>query len=135
MLRFLYSAVLRAHPPYFRQRFSDEMQAIFDQADTELTKARLLADAAFSLVRQWTSAPPVLGRAGAHCGRGGNGTLFVAGQFEAANRGSLLRCNPLGSGSERRVVDDWLRLGASHLHRDPAADHRSARCLESRALS
>ena len=57
MLRFLYSAVLRAHPPYFRQRFSDEMQAIFDQADTELTKARLLADAAFSLVRQWTLRP------------------------------------------------------------------------------
>ena len=57
MLRFLYSAVLRAHPPYFRQRFSDEMQAIFDQADTELTKARLLADAVFSLTRQWMLRP------------------------------------------------------------------------------
>ena len=57
MLRFLYSAVVRAHPPYFRQRFSDEMQAIFDQADTELTQARLLADAVFSLVRQWMLRP------------------------------------------------------------------------------
>jgi hypothetical protein len=57
MLRFLYSAVLRAHPPYFRHRFSDEMQAIFDQADTKLTKARLLADAAFSLARQWMLRP------------------------------------------------------------------------------
>ncbi len=57
MLRFLYNAVLRAHPPYFRQRFSEEMQAIFDQADTELAKARLLADAVFSLVRQWTLRP------------------------------------------------------------------------------
>jgi hypothetical protein len=57
MLRFLYRAVLHAHPPYFRQRFSDEMQAIFDQADTELTKARLLADAVFSLARQWMLRP------------------------------------------------------------------------------
>ena len=57
MLRFLYSAVLRAHPPYFRQRFSDEMRGIFDQADTDLTKARLLADAVFSLARQWMFRP------------------------------------------------------------------------------
>ncbi len=57
MLRFLYSAVLRAHPPYFRQRFSEEMQAIFDEVDTDLCRARLLADAVFSLVRQWTLRP------------------------------------------------------------------------------
>jgi hypothetical protein len=57
MLRFLYSAVLRAHPPYFRQRFADEMQAIFDQADSELSRARLLADAVMSLARQWTLRP------------------------------------------------------------------------------
>jgi hypothetical protein len=57
MLRFLYNVVLRAHPPYFRQRFSEEMQAIFDEADTALGKARLLADAVFSLVRQWTLRP------------------------------------------------------------------------------
>lgn len=57
MLRFLYRAVLRAHPPYFRQRFSDEMQAIFDQADGQLTRARLLADVLFSLARQWMLRP------------------------------------------------------------------------------
>jgi hypothetical protein len=57
MLRFLYSAVLRAHPPYFRQRFSDEMQAIFDEADSELGRVRLLADAVFSFARQWTLRP------------------------------------------------------------------------------
>jgi hypothetical protein len=57
MLRFLYCAVLSAHPPYFRQRFSDEMQAIFDQADGEPARARLLADAVLSLARQWIFRP------------------------------------------------------------------------------
>ena len=57
MLRFLYGAVLRAHPPYFRQRFADEMQAIFDQADSELARARLLADAVVSMARQWMLRP------------------------------------------------------------------------------
>jgi len=57
MLRFFYSAVLHAHPPYFRHRFSDEMQAIFDQADTDLARTRLLADAVVSLARQWTFRP------------------------------------------------------------------------------
>jgi hypothetical protein len=57
MLRFLYSAVLRAHPPYFRRRFSDEMQAIFDQAGSKLSRAQLLADAVISLGRQWTLRP------------------------------------------------------------------------------
>lgn len=57
MLRFLYSAVLRVHPPYFRQRFSDEMQAIFDQSHSDLTRGRLLADAVVSLARQWTLRP------------------------------------------------------------------------------
>jgi hypothetical protein len=57
MLRFLYRAVLRAHPPYFRQRFSDEMQAIFDEALGPLAECGLLADALISLVRQWTFRP------------------------------------------------------------------------------
>ena len=57
MLRFLYRAVLHAHPPYFRHRFSDEMQAIFDHAMGPLAEAGLLADAAFSLARQWTLRP------------------------------------------------------------------------------
>jgi hypothetical protein len=57
MLRFLYCAVLRAHPPYFRQRFADEMQAIFDQAHSEVARAQLLVDAVISLARQWISRP------------------------------------------------------------------------------
>jgi hypothetical protein len=57
MLRFLYRAMLRAHPRYFRQRFSEEMQAIFDEADSELGRVRLLADAVFSCARQWTLRP------------------------------------------------------------------------------
>ena len=57
MLSFLYSAVLRVHPRYFRQRFSEEMQAIFDQTDGELARARLLADATLSLARQWMLRP------------------------------------------------------------------------------
>jgi hypothetical protein len=57
MLRFLYCAVLSAHPPYFRQRFADEMQAIFDQADSEVVRTRLLADAVISLARQWVFRP------------------------------------------------------------------------------
>ncbi|HST10477.1 MAG TPA: hypothetical protein VLL05_08860 [Terriglobales bacterium] len=52
MLRFLYSAALRAHPRYFRDRFAEEMQAIFDQTDSPFVHAGLLADAAVSLLRQ-----------------------------------------------------------------------------------
>lgn len=57
MLRFLYSAALRAHPPYFRQRFAEEMLAIFDQAHSRRAQTGLLADAVVSLVRQWTVRP------------------------------------------------------------------------------
>jgi hypothetical protein len=57
MLRVLHRLVLRAHPPYFRQRFAEEMQSIFDQAGGTLAAASLLADAILSLGRQWTLRP------------------------------------------------------------------------------
>jgi hypothetical protein len=57
MLRYLYRRVLDAHPPYFRQRFGEEMLAIFDEAETNWGAARLFADAIVSLVRQWTLRP------------------------------------------------------------------------------
>ena len=60
MLRFLYCAALRAHPQHFRERFAEEMQAIFDQAESPLQQVGLLADAVLSLFRQWTLRPEFL---------------------------------------------------------------------------
>lgn len=57
MLRSLYQLLLRAHPPYFRQRFAEEMQSIFDQAESRSVAAGLLADAVLSLLRQWSVRP------------------------------------------------------------------------------
>jgi Peptidase family S41 len=54
MLRLLYRWLLRLHPPYFRKRFSADMQWIFDQADGNLAQAKLLADGVASLARQRT---------------------------------------------------------------------------------
>lgn len=54
MFRIIYSRLLRLHPHRFRQRFGDEMMAIFD--DTHGTHARLilLVDALVSVLRQST---------------------------------------------------------------------------------
>jgi hypothetical protein len=57
MLRVLYSWVLRAHPPYFRQRFGDEMQSIFDCAESPGMEVGLFVDAVLSLLRQWSLRP------------------------------------------------------------------------------
>ena len=57
MLRVLYRLVLRAHPPYFRQRFAEEMQCIFDHADSGVAAAGLLGDGVWSLLRQWSLRP------------------------------------------------------------------------------
>ena len=57
MLRSLYQLVLRAHPPYFRQRFAEEMQCIFDHADSGVAAAGLLGDGVWSLLRQWSLRP------------------------------------------------------------------------------
>ena len=57
MLRYLYRRVLAAHPPYFRQRFAEEMMAIFDETESGWGTVRLLSDAMISLMRQWTLRP------------------------------------------------------------------------------
>jgi len=57
MLRVLYGLVLRTHPHYFRQRFGEEMQSIFDHAESDRVALGLLADAVVSLARQWTLRP------------------------------------------------------------------------------
>ncbi len=75
MLRFLYCAALRAHPQHFRERFAEEMQAIFDQAESPLQQAGLLADAVLSLFRQWTLRPEFLHERATAAPEGG-GLLF-----------------------------------------------------------
>ena len=57
MLRVFYRWVLRAHPPYFRQRFGDEMQSIFDCAQSPGEQVGRLVDAVLSLLRQWSLRP------------------------------------------------------------------------------
>jgi len=57
MLRVLYRWVLHAHPPYFRQRFGDEMQFIFDCAESPGAEVGLIVDGVISLVRQWSLRP------------------------------------------------------------------------------
>jgi Peptidase family S41 len=54
MLRPLYRSLLRLHPLAFRRRFSGEMLSIFDQTAGGGASFKLLADALFSLARQWT---------------------------------------------------------------------------------
>jgi hypothetical protein len=60
MLRRFYCWLLRLHPPYFRQRFADEMVLIFDEkarAEGAAAAAKLVADGAISLGRQWVLRP------------------------------------------------------------------------------
>ncbi len=57
MLRPVYRLLLRLHPPYFRQRFADEMMSIFDQAQNRVAEIRMLADGVVSLFRQWSLRP------------------------------------------------------------------------------
>lgn len=57
MLRVLYRWVLRAHPPYFRRRFGDEMQCIFDRAESPGAQVGFFVDAVLSLLRQWSLRP------------------------------------------------------------------------------
>jgi hypothetical protein len=87
MLRFLYCAALRAHPRYFRERFAEEMQAIFDQAESPMAQAGLLADAVLSLLRQWTLRPE-----------------FLQERATAAPDGSVLLFSSLGNSKPRTVA-------------------------------
>ena len=69
MLRRWYCFLLRMHPPYFRQRFADEMLSIFDATAGNATAAdgtvprgrvaalKLLTDCVISLGRQWILRP------------------------------------------------------------------------------
>jgi len=57
VLRYLYRCLLRLHPSYFRQRFSEEMLSIFDQQKGAWAVARLMADGVRSLLRQWILRP------------------------------------------------------------------------------
>jgi hypothetical protein len=53
MVRTLYGFLLRMHPPAFRQRFQEEMLAIFDEAARPAGGFALLLDGSASLARQW----------------------------------------------------------------------------------
>ena len=53
MLRNLYRALIRLHPLPFRARFKDEMDWIFDEAESTFGSASLVGDACVSLFRQW----------------------------------------------------------------------------------
>jgi hypothetical protein len=53
MLRGVYCWLLRLHPARFRKRFDEEMLSIFDHAAGAGESARLVGDAAISVVRQW----------------------------------------------------------------------------------
>ncbi len=69
MLRRWYCFLLRMHPPYFRQRFADEMLSIFDETAEDATAVdgamlhgklaalKLLIDGLLSLGRQWALRP------------------------------------------------------------------------------
>ena len=52
-MRSLYAFLLRLHPRQFRERFADEMMAIFEEAGS----FRLLGDVLLSLIRQWAFCP------------------------------------------------------------------------------
>src|SRR5579863_4006661 len=60
MLRHLYSCALRLHPCRFRQRFADEMLAIFDQQRGTQAALGLVLDSVCSLLRQWILRPQFL---------------------------------------------------------------------------
>jgi hypothetical protein len=53
MSRFIYRFLVACHPPGFRDNHGDEMLCIFGERSPRETRA-LLADALFSLLRQWT---------------------------------------------------------------------------------
>jgi hypothetical protein len=53
MMRVLYRALVRLHPPAFQERFGPEMMRTFDEASETDHPVRLTLDGAFSLLRQW----------------------------------------------------------------------------------
>lgn len=63
MSRALYRLVVHLHPRGFRDRFEDEMLAVYDDAVATRGGFRLAASTLFSLVRQWLRPAPVNGMA------------------------------------------------------------------------
>jgi len=57
VIRLLYRSLIRLHPYEFRDRFGEEMIFIFDKGMQPWGALSLLADAAFSLGRQWITRP------------------------------------------------------------------------------
>jgi hypothetical protein len=57
MLRFCYWCLLCFHPAHFRERFAEEMLSIFDHIEGRASRGKLVTDAFFSLLRQWTIRP------------------------------------------------------------------------------
>jgi hypothetical protein len=53
MMRAVYAALLRLHPPAFRDRFAGEMLCIFDEIPANTERASLFYDAFRSLLVQW----------------------------------------------------------------------------------
>jgi hypothetical protein len=60
MFRITYSRLLRLHPHRFRQRFGDEMMAIFDHTHGTRARLILLVDAFVSVLRQSALRPEFL---------------------------------------------------------------------------
>ncbi len=52
MTRFLYRLLLRLHPTRFRERFGNEMLAVFDDARTSRSGVSLVLSLVWSLIRQ-----------------------------------------------------------------------------------
>jgi hypothetical protein len=79
MTRSLYQLLLWLHPPFFRERFGDEMLWIYDEAAATHGVLALFTDGFASLARQWVM------RAGAWklaaAGAGGLLEILVAGFF------------------------------------------------------
>jgi hypothetical protein len=63
MSRALYRLLVHLHPRGFRDRFEDEMLAVYDDAVAAHGGFRLAASTLFSLVRQWLRPSPVNGMA------------------------------------------------------------------------
>jgi hypothetical protein len=58
MGRSLYICLIGLHPRHFRERFGEEMIAIFDDAAGNRERGALFTDVLVSLFRQWALRPP-----------------------------------------------------------------------------
>jgi hypothetical protein len=56
-MKMFYRLLIRLHPPYFRDRFGDEMQVIYEHEVAARGPTRLVLEAAVSVLRQWLPRP------------------------------------------------------------------------------